>query len=151
MRGARLALAAASLAAFAPAPGATAARPQVSTVATGLAIPWEIAFLPDRRALVTERPGAVRLLSARGKLQKAPVARIPVTLQGEGGLLGLAVDPAFARNHFVYSSAKIRRRSTASSCRSLPVSTAARAVGRTSSRWATATRRDLIGSPRPGG
>jgi glucose/arabinose dehydrogenase len=74
----------------------------VKTVATGLAIPWEIAFLPDRRALVTERPGRVRLLDRRGKLRRDPVARVQVSAQGEGGLLGLAVDPDFGRNRFVY-------------------------------------------------
>jgi glucose/arabinose dehydrogenase len=75
---------------------------RVETVATGLLIPWEIAFLPDRRALVTERPGTVRLLSAKGKLQRESVARIQVSTQGEGGLLGLALDPDFAHNRFVY-------------------------------------------------
>jgi glucose/arabinose dehydrogenase len=74
----------------------------VKTVATGLVAPWEIAFLPDRRALVTERPGRVRLLERDGRLQRRPVARVPVSAQGEGGLLGLALDPDVARNHFVY-------------------------------------------------
>ena len=79
-----------------------APRPRVRTLATGLEIPWEIAFLPDRRALVTERPGRIRLLERDGRLRRTPVARVPVRAQGEGGLLGLAVDPKFARNHFVY-------------------------------------------------
>jgi glucose/arabinose dehydrogenase len=93
-----------ALAAIAVAPGtpASAAEPRVETVATGLEIPWEIAFLPDRRALVTERPGRVRLLGRRHRLQRKPVARLPVSAAGEGGLLGLAVDPAFRRNRFVY-------------------------------------------------
>jgi glucose/arabinose dehydrogenase len=75
---------------------------RVSTVATGLEIPWEIAFLPGGDALVTERPGRVRLLTAAGHLRRAPVAHVPVSARGEGGLMGLAVDPAFARNRFVY-------------------------------------------------
>jgi glucose/arabinose dehydrogenase len=75
---------------------------RVETVATGLEIPWEIAFLPNGSALVTERPGRVRLLGRDGRLQRAPVARVAVSTQGEGGLLGLAIDPDFARNHFVY-------------------------------------------------
>jgi glucose/arabinose dehydrogenase len=75
---------------------------RVTTVATGLEIPWEIAFLPGGNALVTERPGRVRLLTRNGRLRRAPVARVRVSAQGEGGLLGLALDPAFARNRFVY-------------------------------------------------
>jgi glucose/arabinose dehydrogenase len=75
---------------------------RVETVATGLEIPWEIAFMPDGRALVTERPGRVRLLTRRGRLRHAPVTRVPVSAQGEGGLLGVAVDPAFASNRLVY-------------------------------------------------
>jgi glucose/arabinose dehydrogenase len=79
---------------------ASAAR--VTTVATGLEIPWEIGFLPDGRALVTERPGRVRLLGRDGRLRREPVARVQVSAVGEGGLLGLALDPNFARNQFVY-------------------------------------------------
>jgi glucose/arabinose dehydrogenase len=87
---------------------AVAALPQsahaarVNTVATGLEVPWEIGFLPNGDALVTERPGRVRLLTAAGHLRRSPVAFVPVSARGEGGLLGLAVDPAFARNRFVY-------------------------------------------------
>jgi glucose/arabinose dehydrogenase len=76
--------------------------PRVKTVATGLEIPWEIAFLPDGRGLVTERPGRIRLLERDGRLRREPVARVEVSSQGEGGLLGLAVDPDFAHNRFVY-------------------------------------------------
>jgi glucose/arabinose dehydrogenase len=79
-----------------------AARPTVRTVASGLEIPWEIAFLPNRSALVTERPGRVRLLRRDGTLRRERVARVPVSALGEGGLLGLAVDPRFRRNRFVY-------------------------------------------------
>jgi glucose/arabinose dehydrogenase len=80
----------------------SAPRPRVQTVATGLEVPWEIAFLPDGRALVTERPGRVRLLGRDGRLRRRPVAAVPVSARGEGGLLGLALDPDFARNRFVY-------------------------------------------------
>ena len=76
--------------------------PEITEVARGLEVPWEIAFLPDGRALVTERPGRVRLLSRRGTLRRAPVAEVEVEVVGEGGLLGLAVDPDFADNGFVY-------------------------------------------------
>ena len=74
----------------------------VRTVATGLEVPWEIAFLPDGRALVTERPGRVRLIEAQGELQSEPVAEVAVSALGEGGLMGLALDPQFDANRFVY-------------------------------------------------
>lgn len=77
-------------------------RPTAKTVATGLEAPWEIAFLPDGRALVTERPGRVRLLSKDLKLADDPVAEVDVAATGESGLLGLAVDPEFEKNSFVY-------------------------------------------------
>jgi glucose/arabinose dehydrogenase len=75
---------------------------RVRTLVTGLEVPWEIAFLPDRRALVTERPGRIRLLERDGTLRRSPVARVPVSAQGEGGLLGLALDPEFEDNDLVY-------------------------------------------------
>ena len=75
---------------------------ELETVATGLEVPWEMAFLPDGSALLTERPGRVRRISADGELDPEPVAEIPVAAVGEGGLLGLAIDPEFERNSFVY-------------------------------------------------
>jgi glucose/arabinose dehydrogenase len=75
---------------------------RVETVATGLETPWEIAFLPDGRALITERPGRVRLLGRDGELRPAPVAEVDVAAVGEAGLLGLAIDPDFEVNGFVY-------------------------------------------------
>src|SRR5919106_5268005 len=77
--------------------------PRVQTVAEELESPWEIAFLPDGRAIVTERPGRVRLLNRDLTLREEPIAEMEqVTEIGEGGLLGAAVDPRFAANHFVY-------------------------------------------------
>ncbi len=76
-------------------------NPRLETVVTDLEAPWEIAFLPDRSALITERPGRVRLLE-RGRLREEPVAEVEVAAIGEGGLLGLAVDPDFGTNRFVY-------------------------------------------------
>ena len=72
------------------------------TVATGLDVPWDLAFLPGGSALVTERGGTVRRLDRRLRLEPQPIARIEVEDAGEGGLLGLAVDPAFRSNRFVY-------------------------------------------------
>src|ERR687895_2779964 len=62
--------------------------PRVTTWVQGLNVPWELAFLPDGRALVTERPGRVRLLSRGLKLHENPVAEIEVSAVGESGLLG---------------------------------------------------------------
>jgi glucose/arabinose dehydrogenase len=103
VRGRPLTIAAALLAAVGAAPAdARATGPRVEVAARGLEIPWDIAFLPSGSALVTERPGRVRLLARTGRLRSRPVARVPVSSVGEGGLLGLAVDPAFAANRFVY-------------------------------------------------
>ena len=84
------------------APERSNGSPRVQTVAGGLEVPWDLAFLPDGRALVTERPGRVRLLGADGRLRPEPVAEVDVEDAGEGGLLGLVVDPDFERNRFVY-------------------------------------------------
>ena len=82
---------------------AVADRLRATTLARGLEVPWDIAFLPDGRALVTERSGRVRLLDARGRLRRAPVARVATQARGEGGLLGIAIDPAFSEGRrFVY-------------------------------------------------
>ena len=76
--------------------------PRVTTWVQGLNVPWELAFLPDGRALVTERPGRVRLLSRSGRLRSRPVGQIQVTSTSEDGLLGMAIDPSFRRNRLVY-------------------------------------------------
>lgn len=76
----------------------------VVTVAEGLQNPWSLAFLPGGKMLVTERPGRLRVLSADGKLS-APVAGLPpVDARGQGGLLDVALDPAFAKNNLIYWS-----------------------------------------------
>lgn len=76
----------------------------VSTVATGLENPWGIAFLPDGRMLVTERPGRLRLVTRDGTVSP-PLQGVPdVVAVGQGGLLGIALDPDFAANRRVYLS-----------------------------------------------
>jgi len=77
---------------------------RVEVVAKNLEIPWAIAFAPDGRMFVTERPGRVRLVED-GKLQSEPLVVIrEVEHVGEGGLMGLALDPQFFENHFIYLS-----------------------------------------------
>ena len=79
---------------------AQAVRPE--TVATGLENPWGLAFLPDGRFLVTERPGRLRVLEPDGKL-RAPVVGLPeVFAEGQGGLLDVLLDADFARNRSLY-------------------------------------------------
>ena len=77
---------------------------RVITVASGLEHPWGLAFLPDGRMLVTERPGRLRIVDADGKLSK-PVKGVPeVYAVGQGGLLDVALDPKFAENRLIYWS-----------------------------------------------
>jgi glucose/arabinose dehydrogenase len=77
---------------------------EVVTVAEGLQNPWSVAFLPGGKMLITERPGRLRVLSSDGKLS-APVAGLPaVHARGQGGLLDVALDPAFAKNSIIYWS-----------------------------------------------
>jgi glucose/arabinose dehydrogenase len=76
----------------------------VMTVASGLQNPWGMAFLPDGRLLVSEKPGRLRVIAANGTMSE-PVAGLPaVDARGQGGLLGLAVDPAFASSGLIYWS-----------------------------------------------
>ena len=76
----------------------------VVTVAEGLQNPWGLAFLPGGRMLVTEKPGRLRLVAADGTLSE-PVAGLPaVDARGQGGLLDVAIDPAFAKNGLIYWS-----------------------------------------------
>ena len=77
---------------------------RTTTVATGLKNPWGMTFLPDGRMLVTEKAGTLRIVGKDGKLSE-PVAGTPeVMSRGQGGLLDVAIDPAFASNHQVYLS-----------------------------------------------
>jgi glucose/arabinose dehydrogenase len=77
---------------------------RLTTIASGLEAPWGLAFLPDGRMLVTEKPGRLRYVDAGGQLS-APLAGVPkVFAVGQGGLLDVALDPAFADNRIIYLS-----------------------------------------------
>jgi glucose/arabinose dehydrogenase len=77
---------------------------EVVAVARGLVHPWGLALLPDGRMLVTERGGALRLVTADGVVS-APLAGVPeVFASGQGGLLDVVLDPGFATNGLVYLS-----------------------------------------------
>jgi glucose/arabinose dehydrogenase len=74
-----------------------------TVVSSGLEIPWAIAFLPDGRKLVTERPGRLRFLDKDGKLQPEPVKNTPeVVHHGQGGLMEVALHPDYEKNGWVY-------------------------------------------------
>jgi glucose/arabinose dehydrogenase len=75
---------------------------RVETVASGLANPWGLAFLPDGRMLVTERPGRMRIVARDGTLSQ-PLAGVPqVAANNQGGLLDVALDRDFAKNGIIY-------------------------------------------------
>jgi glucose/arabinose dehydrogenase len=76
----------------------------VQTVATSLVHPWSLAFLPDGRILVTERPGRMRLVTQNGQLSP-PLANVPkVFAASQGGLLDVILDRGFAQNRTIYFS-----------------------------------------------
>ena len=76
----------------------------VTEVARGFAHPWGLAFLPDGRMLVTERPGRLVLLEADGQSRRTLAGVPSVRAGGQGGLLGIALSPNFAQDRLVYLS-----------------------------------------------
>ena len=80
----------------------SAGQLNVQTVASGLVSPWALAFMPDGRMLVTEKPGRLRVVAANGKLSP-PVKGVPeVWSSGQGGLLDIVLDRNFADNRMLY-------------------------------------------------
>ena len=76
----------------------------ITPVARGLEHPWSLAFLPDGRMLVTERPGRLRYVTREGALSD-PITGVPeVYAEGQGGLLDVILDPAFEKNSTIYIS-----------------------------------------------
>ena len=74
----------------------------VEVFADGLEIPWAIDFLDVNTALITEKPGRLRVVT-KGKLQPDPVKNIPKVLnEGQGGLMDVAVDPDYTENGWIY-------------------------------------------------
>jgi glucose/arabinose dehydrogenase len=103
-------LAALAMCAWAPASGAQIVSTQehsfrVVKLTGGLEHPWSLAFLPDGRLLVTERPGRLRIVHADGRLEQRPVGGLPeIAEYGQGGLLDVALHPRYAQNRLVYLS-----------------------------------------------
>lgn len=75
-------------------------RPEV--VASGLENPWAVAFLPSGRFMVTEKPGRMRVVEPDGRLNEALQGLPPIAAGGQGGLLDVVTDSAFASNRTVY-------------------------------------------------
>ena len=94
----------AGLLALAAAPSVAQSQPspKAQTVASGLQHPWAVAFLPDGRFLVTERPGRLRVVNADGQVQPAVQGLPEVAAGGQGGLLDVITDSAFASNRTIY-------------------------------------------------
>src|SRR5919106_2852462 len=85
-------------------PGAVKLPARVTDVARGLVHPWGLAFLPDGRMLVTERPGRLRIVQPDGTVS-APLAGVPrLAAEGQGGLLDVVVAPDFAQSRTIYLS-----------------------------------------------
>jgi glucose/arabinose dehydrogenase len=74
---------------------------RVETYISGLEVPWSLAFAPDGRLFIAERPGRVRLVS-NGVLDPTAWITLPVSVTAEGGLMGLALDPDFPAQPWVY-------------------------------------------------
>jgi glucose/arabinose dehydrogenase len=80
----------------------SAGQLEVQAMASGLVHPWSLAFLPDGRMLVTERPGRMRLVTPEGQLSP-PLKGVPeVFASGQGGLLDVIIDKSYAQNKTIY-------------------------------------------------
>ena len=92
-----------------PADGALTTPYRLEVVAENLRVPWSVGFLPDGRIVFTERPGRVRFIDRNGALLPDAALTVDVALGNKMGMLGLAVDPHFANNHFLYVAHDYRR------------------------------------------
>jgi glucose/arabinose dehydrogenase len=87
-----------------PTPASVKGVVDVQTIAKGFEHPWSLAFLPDKRMLVTERPGRLRVVELDGRVSE-PLTGVPqVYASGQGGLLDVALSPAFDKDRLVYLS-----------------------------------------------
>ena len=80
---------------------------KMEVVARNLETPWALAFLPDGRLLITERPGRIRIVDKDGKMEPEPVKGLPkVWEKQDGGLFDIEVHPDYAKpgNGWLYIS-----------------------------------------------
>lgn len=75
---------------------------EAKTITTSLTAPWGVKTLPDGRILVTEKSGSMRIVTAAGVVSAAITGIPAVNASGQGGLLGLCLDPDFASNKMIY-------------------------------------------------
>ncbi|HWE18849.1 MAG TPA: PQQ-dependent sugar dehydrogenase, partial [Hyphomicrobiaceae bacterium] len=82
---------------------------RVVRLVEGLEHPWGLAFLPDGRMLVTERPGRLRTIGKDGRLVFQAVSGLPeIAVYGQGGLLDVAIHPRYPENSLIYISYSAR-------------------------------------------
>jgi len=82
----------------------TSTRIRTTVVTSALVAPWGIAVLPDGRFLINEKAGRMRIVNGSGTISD-PIAGVPaVNANGQGGLLGICLDPDFSSNRMVYWS-----------------------------------------------
>lgn len=75
---------------------------EAKVITSGLTNPWGIKNLPDGRLLITEKGGNMRIVTTAGEVS-SPISGIPsVNSEGQGGLLGLCIDPEFSSNRMIY-------------------------------------------------
>src|SRR3954453_5684327 len=75
--------------------------PFTMTTVTTFTLPWRLAFLPDGRMLITEKPGPVYVVSQQG--EKIQIANTPpVYFQGQNGMMGVFLSPAYAKDQRIY-------------------------------------------------
>lgn len=87
-----------------PTPASVKGIVDFQTIAKGLEHPWSLAFLPDKRMLVTERPGRMRAVGPDGRISE-PLTGVPqVYASGQGGLLDVVLSPTFDKDRLVYFS-----------------------------------------------
>ena len=75
---------------------------EAKVLSSELKSPWGIASLPDGRLLITEKGGAMKIVTQTGAISTALTGIPAVDSKGQGGLLGITIDPAFAQNRMVY-------------------------------------------------
>jgi glucose/arabinose dehydrogenase len=80
----------------------TRSKIQLTTIASGLKFPWGLDFLPDRRMIVTEKPGNIRIVTKEGAIGPVIQGVPAVRYKGDGGLYDIKLDPDFKRTRLVF-------------------------------------------------